>query len=129
MRVYGEHTQGPWRVVPMWHDDATLTTEGMCRDKSSEEAELIVGGPPDKERWICWTQTTEMPPESGMDNAITKEDRANAMLIAASPSLFDALIQCRQRLAEWVNSGSLDDADLEALYAADAALARAGCVL
>lgn len=47
----------------------------------------------------------------------------SARLIAAAPSLLNALKVCRSRLAEWVDSGSADDADFEAVKLADAAIA------
>jgi hypothetical protein len=53
------------------------------------------------------------------------ETRANARLIAASPDLLAALVACRDQLAGWVDSGSLDDSDFYAIKMADAAIRKA----
>lgn len=59
------------------------------------------------------------------DDKSGDETRANAKLIAAAPELIAALIACHDRLAEWVDSGSMDDADFYAVKMAKAAISKA----
>ena len=51
--------------------------------------------------------------------------QANGRLIAAAPELLVALRLCRKLLAEWVDSGSADQADSDAVRIASAAIAKA----
>jgi len=55
----------------------------------------------------------------------SSETFANAYLIAAAPRLLVALVLCRDRLAEWVNSGSLDEEDHAAVRIASKEIAKA----
>lgn len=48
-----------------------------------------------------------------------------AILLAAAPELLAALRQCAALLGEWVDSGSPDDADFEAVKAARKAIKKA----
>ncbi len=54
-----------------------------------------------------------------------EESRANGRLIAAAPELLAALIACREQLAVWVDTGSLDEADFAAVKMADEAIRKA----
>ena len=70
-------------------------------------------------RLIAMVTTDEDNPQE------PEEVRQNAALLAAAPELLVALRLCRTLLAEWVDSGSADQADSDAVRIASAAISKA----
>lgn len=96
------HTPGPWETIDGAEVYPTSGTTSYCPLARVE-------GP--------WSGSTLY--------ANASEARANGRLIAAAPELLAALIACREQLAVWVDTGSLDEADFAAVKMADEAIRKA----
>ena len=91
-RWYRCYTPGPWVVM------------GPSPNDSEAEAiatEYVSNGPADKTskgRYICWTSDTFNVEKNEAE--ATEEDKANGLLIAAAPDLFETLLSLVRCLSE-----------------------------
>lgn len=91
-------------------------TPGPWRQHSTAPDRIIVNG-------SCVYRVRDMT--TNEDGQYGRPNLGDVQLMAAAPDLLAALKTCRARLAEWVDSGSSDIADYEAVRVAGEAIAKA----
>lgn len=104
------HTPGPWHKWSGVHPDGR---------------HYWVIGPGDGFPAIGIANVEQLPATRSGEPCNRLELHYNAALVSAAPELLEALIACRDRLAEWVDSGSPDYDDHAAVRMATKAIERA----